>query len=178
MLDKLFPSAHKLAQSELVVESSKEIIKDLRKTIADFDRQRSIENESSSHSFEVLKRDARDAETHKEREHILVQSEIETEAEIRIARITDNADIAARAKVQKEVEQLRSELELARVEAARNQSSLASITHLQDHIFNLKSVISSLMEQLPKVDMTKFAVNVNVEPADVVVTGGQQIKKS
>ena len=177
MLDKLFPSAFKLKGLEATAELDREIIKDLRKTIDDFDRQRSIENESRSHSFEVLKRDAHATETHKEREHILVQSEIETEAEIRIARITDNADIAARAKVQKEVEQLRSELELARVEAARNQSSLASITHLQDHIFNLKSVISSLMEQLPKVDMTKFAVNVNVEPADVTVNGGQQVIK-
>lgn len=177
MLEKLFPSAFKVHSLETEISNNNEDLKMLREELAGFERKQAIRNELSAHTVEIIKRDYRDAETHKEREHILVQSEIETEAEIRIARAIDNADIAARAKVQKEVEQLKSDLELARVEAAKVNAITASVTHLQDHIFNLKSIIASLMEQLPKVDMSKFAVNVNVEPADITVTGGQVIKK-
>lgn len=174
MLEYLFPSAFKVKTMESNLDCKDKTIKALRVELDDIERKRDIQVENLNRSYEKEVQNLKDEIKHMRIEAELVSSEIDTAASLRIEREIDNADIKARATVHKEVETLKAELLTARTEAASHGASVDVIASLTGEVKSLHTVIDKLLAKLPEVDMTKFAVNVNVEPLDVNIVGGQR----
>lgn len=174
---------------EKKVESRDETIEDLRKQRQaielQHERQQSSLVYTHGRQLKELQDENKFAASRHERDlafsiddAAIVAENISCRADIRV----EEAGIEARAEVKKEVEALTKQRDEALVaeafavaEAESKDTVIESLTAQIENYYDLVTFIST---KIPDVDLTKFNINVDVKPVDVIVNGVREVKKS
>jgi chromosome segregation ATPase len=149
--------------------------------------ERSIEEKNYSHrrALSSLERELKEADERNEKalsfyaeDSRITADNIEMRADLRV----EKEALEYRKEVRKEVEALMIGLREALVNEAAAMSTAEAqedtIKSLKAQIADYNEMIKFISSKIPTVDLSSFNINVDVQPAEVNVSGGQQIKKN
>lgn len=165
-------------ERERTIQIHKDEIELLKRQVADAEE---LADEKASVTVRKAKLEAEDAVGDLERaeeryaadvDFILARHQEEMDA------VQTEAELAARAKVAKEVDELKAEAaeETARAAAAASRAAEqeAVVKGLTAQLENYNKFVTTILTKVPNVDLSKFNIEVAVPPTEVTVVSGNQ----